>query len=204
MLPSVCPPATGCVYPLACGIPEPPLSPSLCPAFLRSTNVTGESVGKTEAFGNPKRKKERNCTDGNNEGERIKRRENKGRQREMARAPGEKGGMIVCRGGRDNKSLSFISSARFLEGATQYLCYCGTSETHPAAAPRALRPPASLPPRPPRNSRPNCQTFFGCKIRRGCSPTLIDSFSAAARLSAERERERGRHLVFVCLVQERK
>lgn len=141
MLPSVCPPATGCVYPLACGIPEPPLSLPLCPAFLRSTNVTGESVGKTEAFGNLKR--EKNCTDGNNEGERIKRRENKGRQRKMALAPGEKGGMIVCRGGRDNKSHSFITSVRFSEWATQYLGYYGTSEMRPAVTPRALLPPRS-------------------------------------------------------------
>lgn len=34
--------------PSACGIPEPPHT-LLCPAFLWLTNVTGESVGKTEA-----------------------------------------------------------------------------------------------------------------------------------------------------------
>lgn len=36
--------------PSACGIPEPPHT-LLCPAFLRSTSVTVESVGKTEASG---------------------------------------------------------------------------------------------------------------------------------------------------------
>lgn len=160
-------------------------APSLCPAFLRSTNVTGESVGKTEAFGNLKRRKK--CADGNNEGERIKRRENKGRQRKMALAPGEKGGMIVCRGGRDNKSLSFISSVRISEWATQYLCYYGTSESHPGVAPRA-----PLLPRSPQSDVPT-ETLLIWQKPPSRSPMLIDSFPAASGYQqCERERERER------------
>lgn len=82
----------------ACGIPEPPHT-LLCPAFLWSTSVTGESVGKTEASG-PKMHRWKQWKG------RIKREEKNKWQGELTLSSRKE--VIVCRNWRDNKLLPFI------------------------------------------------------------------------------------------------